>query len=182
MRFAAILFGICIVLFFPVIVSAHGGVANKAGSVMVYLKQDPISPFVGEEVRLTLTLRDENRPSTGSMNDQNLVNWPVTVSVIDTYYGDQVKDRVIYRQQFTTDLNASFNFSYTFTKENYFDIDLDFTDASGNPQETGFLVQPRMNTGPVKYSKYHLWDIVVAMVIGALAMLTASRIRHKLKL
>jgi hypothetical protein len=119
------------------------GIEKSAGDVTVYVFQGPISPLVGEKVKLTFALRDKSVKIKESLSEQNLKNHPVTLSVIDTFFGDESKDKKIYKKEFRTDANGNFSFEYTFDKENYFDIDLDFKDNKGVTQEVGFLIQPR---------------------------------------
>lgn len=145
-RFLSLLFFLfaAIFLFFPrETVSAHGGFEKRAGTVVVYVKQQPLSPLVGEKVQFWLSFRDEGDSSAKNLNDQDLVHWPVQLSVIDTFYGDESKDTILYQKDFITDPNGGFNFEYTFTKENYFDIDLRLKDKKGISQQTGFLIFPR---------------------------------------
>jgi len=134
--------------FSPKIVYAHGGFEKRAGSVVVYVKQQPLSPLVGEKVQLWLSFRDEGDTSAKNLNDQDLVNWPVQLSVIDTFYGNESKDTILYQKDFITDPNGGFSFEYTFTKENYFDIDLRLKDKKAMSQQTGFLIFPRDPTHP----------------------------------
>lgn len=128
-----------IIIFFALLLpqaSAHGGFQKQAGNTTVYITQTPVSPLVGEQVHLTFVLKQ-------GLNEP-LRQLPVTINVIDTFYGDESKDQVMHTEQKQTDFNGAFSFSYTFTKENYFDIDLAFTDpATGREEETGFLIQPR---------------------------------------
>ena len=66
------------------------------------------------------------------------------VTLIDTYYGDESQDQIISSEVKKTDANGALEFSFTPTKENYFDIELVFKDpVSGEEVTTGFLVQPR---------------------------------------
>lgn len=132
-----------VAIFLPKVVFAHGGFEKRAGSVVVYVKQQPLSPLVGEKVQLWLSFRDEGDTLAKNLNDQDLVKWPVQLSVIDTFYGDESKDTILYQKDFITDPNGGFSFEYTFTKENYFDIDLRLKDKKGMSQQTGFLIFPR---------------------------------------
>lgn len=138
-----LLFLLLLGLLFPPDGLAHGGFSKKTGNITVYVLQDPISPLVGEQVRMFFTLRDESVTVEKDLSEQNLVNWPVTISVIDTFYGDASRDKIILVKELRTDVNGNFNFEYIFDKENYFDIELDFKDKAGANQEIGFLIQPR---------------------------------------
>lgn len=136
---------------------AHGGFEKRAGNIVVSVSQDPISPLVGEKVKMYFSFRDESIPVKQSLNEQDLTNWPVTLSVIDTYYGDQSKDKTIFKKDLKTDANGGFSFEYTFNKENYFDIDLRLKDSQGKDQETGFLIQPRKITTSNNFLLYLLF-------------------------
>src|SRR5260221_1431830 len=124
---------IFLVLFFTPLqraVSANGGYEKRAGDITVYINQSPISPLVGENVKMNFVFKEEGKI-------QALSDFNVDLSVIDTYYGDQRKDRVIFKKSFVTDVNGSYDFDYTFHKENFFDIEFSFKDPAGNIQSTG---------------------------------------------
>lgn len=121
---------------------AHGGFEKRAGITTVYISQDPISPVVGQKVKLRLNFKDETITSR-NVSEKNLVDFPLKLSVVDTFYGDASKDKVVYSKDVKTDVNGGIDFEYTFNKENYFDIDLDFVDKNGQEQEVGFLIYPR---------------------------------------
>ncbi len=141
---------------------AHGGVEKHDDNVRVFLKQEPLSPLVGEEVKFYFTFTD-------AATDLALKNLPVTLTLIDTFPGDESKDTEIFSQDMTTDVNGSLDFTYTFTKENYFDIDLDFIDpttkASG---EVGFLVESRIQAATVSALAMSYGEQIHYMVIGAI--------------
>lgn len=145
----------------PSIAIAHGGVQKSAGNVTIYITQSPISPFVGEQVQFTFVL--------GKIDSlDRLRQWPVTLTLIDTFYGDESKDKVILTEQKATDANGAFQFTYTFPKENYFDVDLKFKDPiTGKEENTGFLVQPRLATN-THTDYYKLAGIaIVSAIVGA---------------
>ena len=144
----------------PALVFAHGGVEKTVGTTMVFLNQTPLSPFVGEQVHLPFVFTDEK-------SNNPLVNIPVIVTVTDTFLGDETKDKIIYSNTMSTDVNGVLDFMYTFHKENYFDIDLHFKDAAGNDQETGFLVQAREIQKPYSLSPQNM----LFFVLGALLVL-----------
>lgn len=141
----------------PLAAIAHGGVEKTTGKTSVYITQSPISPLVGETVKFTFVLKQGvNTP---------LRNLPVTLTLIDTFYGDESKDKVILTEQKITDANGAFNFTYTFPKENYFDIDLQFTDPeTGEKENTGFLIQPRF-TNKTRTDYYTLASVTVGGVL-----------------
>ncbi len=150
------LFALAFTFYFTITSSvfAHGGVEESDGPVTVYISQEPISPLVGEKVKLHFTLKDKSiEIENGDLSMQNLKNIPVTISVIDTYFGDESKDKVILKKELKTDENGGFSFEYTFDRENYFDIDLDFVDSSGKNREVGLLIQPRKAKNQSNFSK-----------------------------
>ncbi len=130
---------ILIGLLFPIFAFAHGGVEKIVGNTIVFLNQTPLAPFVGEQVHLPFVFTDQK-------TNLPLSHIPVTLTVTDTFLGDETKDKIIYSTTSNTDVNGLLDFSYTFHKENYFDIDLHFADSSGKDQETGFLVQARTSS------------------------------------
>jgi hypothetical protein len=144
-----------LILLFPLTALAHGGVSKDVGNATVYLNQSPISPFVGEKVVMAFSLKDKN--------SQPLKNLTVKLTLIDTYLGDQSKDKVILTQNVVTEVNGDFEFDYTFPKENYFDVEMDFADPITHEDlNTGFLVQPR------DVSRYKILIAVVG--VGCLAI------------
>ncbi len=159
------------VLFIPTTTAAHGGFEKRAGDTVVYITQSPISPYVGEKVTINMVFQQYNSLDRWK-------NLDVQLKLIDTYYGDESRDRVVFTTTETTDVNGSLNFSYTFPKENYFDVDLSFTNPqTGKKEETGFLIQPR-NKSPVPSRTYLLWispALVGGIIIG---MLARTRKRH----
>src|SRR6266404_3677583 len=131
-----IFFVLFFVFAFPSFVFAHGGFERRAGDITVYINQSPISPLVGENVKMNFVFKEEGKI-------QALSNFKVDMSLIDTFYGDQSKDKLILKKSFVTDVNGSYDFDYTFHKENFFDVEFTFKDPAGNIQTTGYLIQPR---------------------------------------
>ena len=122
---------------------AHGGFEKSAENTTVYINQIPASPLVGEKVDFTFQFRDPTVLVDKDLSVKNLSNIPVQISLIDTYYGDESKDKKVFSKKFMTDENGNISFSYTFPKENYYDIEFSYKDHNGISQETGYLVQPR---------------------------------------
>lgn len=151
------------VLVAPIGAFAHGGVEKIVGDTMVFLNQTPLAPFVGEQVHLPFVL-------TNNKNNTPLNNIPVEVTVTDTYLGDESKDKLLYTTTMSTDVNGVLDFSYTFPRENYFDIDLHFTDSTGSPQETGFLVQARDKVPSAVPLKREALFFVLGMIVGSLGI------------
>jgi hypothetical protein len=147
-----------IFFFFPTSVFAHGGFLKQAGNIVVDINSSPISPFVGEKVDVYATFKDTSKKIKSSLSDQNLTDWPVEITVIDTFYGDQSKDKVIYKQGAKTNSNGGLDFTYTFPKENYFDIEYTLKDTTGKLQTTGFLIQTR--------SQNNNWFLLAAFIFG----------------
>lgn len=122
-------------LLFTSSASAHGGVEKSVGDTYIYLTQSPVSPLVNEKVTMNFVFKRAGTYAT-------LKNFPVHLTVKDTFEGDESRDVVISEKDLTTDENGSFDFDYTFQKANYFDLELSFKDGKGE-QVSGFLVQTR---------------------------------------
>lgn len=120
----------------PSLVLGHGGFQKQAGETTVYIIQNRVSPLVGEEVEFNFVLKQGlNSP---------LKTTEVELAVIDTFFGDESKDKTIFNKTLKTDENGSIDFSYTFSKENYFDVELSFADPKTQKRvTTGFLIEPR---------------------------------------
>ena len=141
-------------------ISAHGGVEKNAGGTTIVLQQTPLSPLVGEKVQMAfefVTLKDLTP----------IPNLPVHLKLSDTYRGDESKDVVIAEADLKTDNNGAIEYDYTFNKENYFDVELNFTDSVTNQsQETGFLIQPRAAVTKQNYKTSFLWGLA-GLLLGA---------------
>ena len=165
-----IILSFILLILFVTQVSAHGGFEKNANNTIVYITQEPISPLVGEKIDFTFQFRDPTVVVKKDLSVQNLANIPVEVSLIDTYTGDESRDKTIYKKTLVTDENGNLSFSYTFTKENYFDIDLSYKDHNGKVQETGFLVQPRGPKKEVKTREIGSREIIISMLLIGLVV------------
>lgn len=152
-----------ILLLTPLRVLAHGGTEKSSGNTIVFLTQNPISPLIGEQVRMNFVFA----PKDNILERRR--NLPVTLVLKDTFYGDETKDEVLLTREFKTDANGSFNFDYTYGAEGYFDIELQFLESeNGSPQKIGFLVQPRhIAVGNINVIHF-LATMFAGIVIGTL--------------
>jgi hypothetical protein len=140
-----------ILLIFPHLALAHGGVEKSSGNTTVFLNQSPLSPFVNEAVNLDFVI---GRPNT----TDRLTNLDVELTVTDTNE-DESKDKVIFKQVYHTDENGALDFTYTFPRENYFDVELKYIDPANNESGVvGFLVQTRIQT--------QILPQVIALILG----------------
>ena len=159
---------LCAMLLFvltPLSATAHGGVEKSVGNITVYLTQAPLSPLVGEKVKMTFVFGKVG-------TTERLRNLNVELNLIDTFFDDATKDQVVLTQQKKTDENGAFEFEYTFKKENFFDVDLKFKDPStGEEQDIGFLVEPR------SVSRIRL-DIVEILLIAGVGIVIGLGIKR----
>lgn len=155
----------------PLLLYAHGGVEKTAGGVVIVLKQDPISPLVGEKVKMNFVFIDKDNRL------ERYPHFPVTLSLIDTYYGDESKDVEILRRTLKTDINGSLDFEYTFKRENYFDINFTFKDpTTKNLEETGFLIQARDSANlNIVEKDYKVTYFVILILISALLLIRTTK-------
>jgi hypothetical protein len=135
---------------------AHGGVEHNTADGVVTLFQTPLSPVTREYTVASFIFADK----TGS----RLTNMPVKLTVTDTYYGDESKDKVILTRELQTDANGLISFGFRYPKPDYYDLDLDF-DMNGKPQEAGFLIQVR-NPYKTWYSLTYLFVLRAGAGIG----------------
>lgn len=132
-KLSAILF--FTILLVPVVLSAHGGVSNQAGNVVIFLNQQPLSPLVNEEVRMTFSVKDKNFAALAGVK--------VSLRLIETNT-DPALDQTILTETKAADVNGNFDFSYKFSKQGYYDVELTVTDpVTQEPAVIGFLIQPR---------------------------------------
>lgn len=124
---------------FPLHVSAHGGVEKTVANTKVTLFQTPLSPFVNEPVDFSFIL-------SNAKTLQRIQNKQLRLEVIKTVTGHEDQDHVVLKKEVTSDVNGVINFSYTFPKTNYYDIELQFGKEGDEASSTGFLVQPRSPT------------------------------------
>jgi hypothetical protein len=143
-----------IVLAMPSVAMAHGGVEHNTDDAVVLLYQAPISPIMRERVTSSFIFTDKS--------GNRLTNMPVTLTLTDTFYGDESKDKKVLTQNVKTDANGMVSFTYRYAKPDYYDIDLDF-DVNGSPQEAGFLTQVRN-----PYKTWYSLTYIPVLFIGAL--------------
>ncbi len=136
MKFALLsgLLSVLMVLIAPT-AFAHAGVMKTSGLTDIVLLQSPVSPLVGERVRMTFIFTEHDK-------NHQIRELPVVLRLIDTVYGNEAADMVILKKDMLTDVNGAVVFEYVFPKQNHFDVELSFDDAAG-AQTVGFLVQPR---------------------------------------
>jgi hypothetical protein len=148
--------------------SAHGGVQRVTGSALITLYQSPISPFIGEPVRMTFALTGKDGAA--------LADREVKLTLTDTFTGDESRDRVVLEKTYRTDANGDLEFDQTFPNPDYFDIDLSFLDpVSGQGVEGGFLVQPRQ----IPSTNVPLAEAAAAGFLAGFAVALAASILRK---
>jgi hypothetical protein len=119
----------------PALIGAHGGVSNQAGNVVIFLTQQPLSPLINEEVRMTFSVKNKDLSS--------MPGTEVGLRLIETN-NDPALDKTILSETRTSDVNGNFDFNHKFSKEEYYDVELTVSDpVTGEPAVIGFLVQPR---------------------------------------
>jgi hypothetical protein len=129
-----------VLLSLPGMLLAHGGVSNQSGDVIVFLTQQPLSPLLNEDVRMTFAVKTLDLVVMPGVN--------VNLRLIETN-SDSAQDKTIASETKTADVNGNFDFTYKFTKEGYYDIELVVPDpVTGEPAVMGFLVQPRQAVLP----------------------------------
>ncbi len=159
----------------PGLAFAHGGVEKSTDNVVIFLTQTPLSPLVGEKVKMNFVVASSKNKL------ERFKNFEVQLSLIDTFYGDASRDRTILSETRRTDANGAIEFVYTFEKENFFDIDLEFVDpVSKEKDDLGFLVLPRTN--PTIINNTSVWNYVTAVTIGLILGLLTYRFVYGFKI
>lgn len=140
-------------------VFAHGGVQKRNSNYIVTLYQSPISPLVGERVMITFVVTDHN---LNPVRDQE-----GTLVLIDTFYGDESKDKKMLERKFQTDANGAFEFEYSFNKENYFNLELIFKGKEDKADHIDFLIEPReAGTIITKFQNLRTPEIMLFIGLG----------------
>jgi len=126
------------------IATAHGSVSKNVGNAVVYLNQNPLSPFVNEKVQMAFIITNNQF--------QPIKNLDVRLTATDTFLGDASRDRQVFSKDFKTDENGTLTFEYSFPNPDYYDVELGFKDPiTGENDLTGFLVQPRFITSQTNW-------------------------------
>lgn len=167
---------------FPNTALAHTEQGQRIGNYIVGVAQDPLSPFVGEEVEVTFDL--EHVPS--GLNELRQASKPaqsvkgklvIKEMIVNQYVGrdSEAEYKIIYEEESITDLSGTVGVAYTFKKEGLYDIEFIW----GNNQETEsagreiFVREPTSYFLPQELGK-RIWLFVgVALagtIIGALCM------------
>src|SRR3989344_5102095 len=102
LKFLLLLFLFISFLFLDKEAFAHGGVEKSSGPVTVDIFQDPLSPLVDEKVKFSFIFNDTELK-------KRIPNLPVKLKVINTFEGDESKDKVILETSKKTDKNGAFN-------------------------------------------------------------------------
>lgn len=162
-----IIIALLVLMTTPLTALAHGGVEKSSGNTTVYLTQSPLSPLVGEKVKMTFVFAK-------SGTTDRLQNLDVELNLIDTFFDDATKDQTILTEQKKTDVNGAFEFEYTFSKENFFDVDLKFKEPfTGEEQDIGFLIEPRTTKGIT-------FDIIELLLVGGVGIVLGMGIKQYL--
>lgn len=133
---------------------AHGSVSNQAGNAVVFLTQQPLSPLVGEEVRMTFSVRNKELRAIPQTD--------VVLKLVKT--GDEPsQDEIVLTETKTSDVNGSFDFYYKFPEEDYYDVELSLQDPiTSESIAVGFLVQTRNSTQSF-FDQYKYWIIGIVL-------------------
>lgn len=156
---------------FPQFVYSHSGVQKRGDNTIVTFYQSPISPLVGEEVKITFSVTD--------LNLDRKPNSKGTLTLIDTFKGDESKDTVILTKLFKTDENGSAEFSYTFDKENHFSLNLQFDGQKEKWQHIDYLIYPRA-AGKIitRVEDLRLTQMIFMFGLGSLITLLLTKTRQ----
>lgn len=145
---------------------AHGGVSNQAGNVVVFLNQQPLSPLVGEEVHMTFSVKNKELQTIPKVN--------VVLKLIQTG-NDPSQDQIIFTENKSADVNGNFDFTYKFTEEDYYDVEVALQDPVTNELVViGFLVQPR-SPAQSFFDQYLYWIIGFIIVDGLIVAYAVAK-------
>ena len=155
----AVIISVITFLTFNSTVLAHGGVEKTSGPVTVNVHQNPLSPLVDEKVKITFIFNDTELK-------KRIPDLPVKLKVIDTFTGGASKDKIIFESDEKSDKNGALNFEYTFEKENYFDVELEFADHHSKKQTIGLLIQPRSPKQEPKNNKSFSTPVFILRIVN----------------
>jgi hypothetical protein len=142
MKYISIILLFILIIFSINHVSAHTELPQPIGEYKVNISQDPLSPFVGEEIKVIFTLEDKNGSQVKSLKGTVKIN----KHAVEKYTSGDSESEVheIYEQAIITDNNGKAVISYSFKEEGYYDVE--FIWGKEESESVGRLISVREPT------------------------------------
>lgn len=119
-RLAVILIFIAF-LIFPKQIFAHSEKVQEVGHYKVDISHSPLSPFVGEKVTVSFYIEDENGSPAADLKGTILIK----ETNVNKYVGQdsKIENKVLHKENATTDTSGSVAVEYEFKKEGLYDFE-----------------------------------------------------------
>ncbi len=128
-----------IFMFFTYSSYAHSG-GGLIGDYVVSFTQEPLSPLVGDFVKVTITINDKNGQPVTDLKGKLLIKQ----LIVKQYVGkesDQDYNEIFSKQE-KTGLNGNIALEYKFQEEAVYDVEFHWGEDE-ETQSTGMQIQPR---------------------------------------
>jgi len=108
-------------LLVPQQVFSHSGTGQEIGKYHISFTQEPLSPFIGENVKVSLRVTDENDNPVSNLKGDIIIKQ----TVINKYVGKDAKQeqKERYKKRESTDTDGNVGFEYTFQEQGLYDIE-----------------------------------------------------------
>lgn len=169
-------------LFFIIFTSssyAHSE-AGVVGKYIVSFTQEPLSPFVGEKVKVTLRVTDKNDQPVPNLKGQLLIKQLEVTQYKEALAKQEYK--ILYQTQSQTETDGTTSIEYTFNKEAVYDVEFVWGKDEEN-ESTGLQLMPRTPTSYFAVSEalprigFFMGLVTVGGIIGSICtfiLLTAT--------
>jgi hypothetical protein len=114
-------FLVAFTLLYPQQVLSHSGIGQEVGNYHISFTQEPLSPLIGENVKVTVRVTDENDKPVSNLKGNVIIK----KTVIKRYVGKDAEQeqKEIYKKPGITDTDGSVGIAYTFNEQSLYDIE-----------------------------------------------------------
>ncbi len=137
MVLSKVLFGVFFSLCFfysvyisPLLIFAHQENQQIINDYKVSISQDPLSPFVGEDVQVNFELKMEDGTPATNINGKLIIKKFKTKTYIEKE--SETESEIIYQEKSQADANGIVGLAYKFSKEGFYDIEFIWGDDIEN--------------------------------------------------
>lgn len=159
---------------------SHSGIGQEVGKYHISFTQEPLSPLVGENVKVTIRVTDENDEPVSNLKGNLIIKKTVIKQNVGKDAEQEQKE--IYRKRETTDTDGNVGIAYTFNEQSLYDVEFSW----GQNEETesaGLELFPREphSFTSINEDLKQIWLFVgiafsgvIAGSIGTFILLTAT--------